>query len=220
MCPSYAGSWKLQLADASARQTPQVILDNLFDQCEYAWSYFVPSAPAYLDFNLKPSLGLANGTACLLHSLVFDEIRTNLEEIEANYAATSPGEFVEVPAPAAVNVELTGAAAKAWPDKGVSMLEKTPPVLPLPTRSKSTIPLWPKVLSQAHRQGRRHALVATTSWYELGFSSTFHKVQGKAVKKIVLCLNKQPRDLGRISTQALYVGITCVRRNDHMRIFP
>ena len=45
--------WKLQLADVSARQTPQVILDNLIDQCKDAWSYFVPGAPAYLDFNLK-----------------------------------------------------------------------------------------------------------------------------------------------------------------------
>ena len=40
------------------------------------------------------------------------------------------------------------------------------------------------------------------------------------MSKVILCVNKASHELGHLTTQALYVGLMRVRRNDDMRIFP
>ncbi len=213
--------WKLPLIDESARQLPQAVIDDMYDRYSDAWAYFVVSAPAYVDFNMKPSLGVANGTSCVLHSIVMDPSTSDLEEIERTYAVTAPGEFVNIPVPRATNVQLVGLAAETWPADAPSVNNLRPPVLPLPGKGKNTILLGPKVLDQhARHRRKKRAMSAATSGFDLGFAATFHKIQGKTVPKIILCLNKVPRDLGQLSTQSLYVGLTRVKRNEDMRIFP
>ena len=51
--------WRLPLTGASARQLPMDLQDQLYGQCTEAWAYFVVSAPACLDFNVKPGQGHA-----------------------------------------------------------------------------------------------------------------------------------------------------------------
>jgi len=211
--------WKLPLTDQCARQLPARVVDDIYSKCSDAWAYFVASAPANIDFNMNPSLGVANGSSCLLHSLVLHP-SSDVDDIEQEFSDAAPGDYVDIPPPHAVNVTLVGPAADTWPDDAPSVDDLRPPVLPLPGRGRNTVLLGPKILDDSRGTRKRRALSASTSGFDLGFSATFHKIQGKTVEKIILCLNKEPRDLGRLTTQALYVGITRVRRNRDMRIFP
>ena len=56
--------------------------------------------------------------------------------------------------------------------------------------------------------------------YELGFSATFHKVQGITVDKIILDLARRPSMLGRLDFSAVYVALSRVRTLDGIRILP
>ena len=211
--------WRLPLTDASARQLPVDLQDQLYDQCTEAWAYFVVSAPAYLDFNLKPSLGLANGTACRLYSVILHPSCDN-DQFRDDYTCAQPGEFVDILVPHTVNVQLVDSAACNWPSTVGTVDGVLPPVVPVPGRGKNTFALGPKVFEHWHKRKKVRALSAVTSGFDLGFSVTYHKVQGKTVSKVILCVNKASRELGHLTTQALYVGLTRVRRNDDMRIFP
>ena len=211
--------WRLPLTDASARQLPVDLQDQLYDHCTEAWGYFVVSAPAYLDFNLKPTLGLANGTACRLYSVVLDP-SCDTDQFRDDYACAQPGQFVDIRVPHTVNVQLVESAARGWPSTVSTVEGVFPPVVPLPGKGKNTFALGPKVFEHGHKKKKIRALSAFTSGFDLSFSVTYHKVQGKTVSKVILCVNKASRELGHLTTQALYVGLTRVRRNDDMRIFP
>ena len=62
------------------------------------------------------------------------------------------------------------------------------------------------------------AVSAVTPGCDLGFIVTYHKVQGKTVSKVILCVNKASRELSHLTTQALYVGLARVGRNEAMGI--
>ena len=211
--------WKLPLADASASNYPPELLDVVYDQSPEAWGYFVHTSPVYLDFNFNPKLGLANGTACQQHSITLDASTTDLGEVERDCALSKPGDFITIPVPQAVNVKLIGHGAEHYPADAPSFNNARPPIIPVPGKGKTIFTFGPNIVD-----GRRHqksrALLASTSGFELGFGVTFHKMQGKTVDKIILCLNKTPRSLGTLTCAGLYVGLTRVRRNADMRVFP
>lgn len=54
----------------------------------------------------------------------------------------------------------------------------------------------------------------------LGFSYTFHKVQGATLDACVLDLSRRPRSLGKMQLAAVYVAISRVRTLDDIRMFP
>ena len=63
--PTNQTSFSFHLQKHPPSKLPNLFLiSDLFGQCQDAWSYFVRTAVAYLDFNLKQCLGFANGTAC------------------------------------------------------------------------------------------------------------------------------------------------------------
>ena len=103
----------------------------MYDSCTNAWAYyFVASAPAYLGLNLKASLGIANGTPCVLHSLAIDPNVATAEQSEEAYLAASPVDFVEIPIPHTVNVQLEGSIAQTWTSGAPTVGNAHPPVLP------------------------------------------------------------------------------------------
>ena len=168
--------WRLPLTGASARSLPVALQDQLYDQCTEEWTYFVVSVPAYLDFNLKPSLGLANGTACRLHSVILHPSCDN-DQFRDNYTCAQPGKFVDLLVPHTVNVHLVDSAARNWPSTVGTVDGVLPPVVPVPGKGKNTFALGLKVIEHGHKRKKVRALSAVTSGFDLGFSVTYHKVQ-------------------------------------------
>jgi hypothetical protein len=56
--------------------------------------------------------------------------------------------------------------------------------------------------------------------FELGFALTFHKVQGKTLKRVILSLNKSEIHKSYLTFNAFLVGFSRVQRSDHLRRLP
>ena len=54
----------------------------------------------------------------------------------------------------------------------------------------------------------------------LGFVSTYHKLQGQTVDKIILVLDKQVNAICDVSIESLYVGLSRVRTGNDLRYLP
>ena len=212
--------WRLPLAEASSSNYPPHLMDAIYDRCPEAWGYFVPSAPVYLDFNYNPAIGLANGTVCVQDSITVDARTTDVNEVEDDWTHSAPGDFVTIPVPETVNLKLVGQAAEDYPADAPSLNNAWPPIIPVPGKGKTSFAFGPSIIASRTRTKKNRALAASTSGFELGFSITFHKMQGKTVRKIILLLQKCPRSQGTLTCAGLYVGLTRVRRNADMRVFP
>jgi hypothetical protein len=86
------------------------------------------------------------------------------------------------------------------------------------------IPLRPRQASDCiNLFGRRKQFVRYKYHaYQLGFSCTFHKVQGKTLARVILDLNKRPNGSPKVqvTSQGIYVGLTRVVSAKDIRIFP
>ena len=65
-----------------------------------------------------------------------------------------------------------------------------------------------------------HEASARATDVEIGFSITFHKVQGLTLKRVILCLNPEVYSLSNVTFRGLYVGLSRVRDGSHVKIFP
>ena len=175
---------------------------------------FVAGAPAYITENIHPSLGLANGTLVRLHSLSLSQTGFELGEIETLLANTSAGQRVHLPSPPAfVNVSLPeGRHQAAWPAEW-SLIEGEA-VLPIGLCSSKSEEIVKAKLESKMFAGKVHV---TQHRVELGFVITFHKIQGKTVKNIILELNPRPFP-PRITFNMLLVAISRVLHGDGLRI--
>ena len=191
-------------------------MDDLFDDHASLWQYFVLGAPAVLTHNVNAPCGLANGTACILHSVSFPEANgTDTQRIvalEQRYREAAPGEIITVDdelLPQYVNVELPHIDARDWPEEDT--IEPGKVVVPIGMSRSCKI----RVASvNGHRPRNVHP---TAHSYDMAFAITYWKVQGHTLDKVVLDLNKtRPR----IAIQMLYVGMTRTRKQDHIRIVP
>ena len=116
---------------------------QLFAKCNGTIGVFLQGGPAALDENTSRHLGMANGSAVVLHSLVFDDSLVSSDkqnELKHLINNTPAGEIVfidVVPLYIAVSLKPTNAQLqKNWPVH----LTLNPPeiVLPIGLRSKFT----------------------------------------------------------------------------------
>ena len=205
--------WKLHLEISGRRAVTGDMQDAIHGHCKETWGYFVRTAPAFLDNNINPTLGMANGTPCCQHSIVLSATTDNVD-FALRWAEAAPGDFLDIEEPTAINVSLANRDAGSWPRSAPCAPQLGPPIVPVSGRGKTAVP----VAANLGRDVRD--LRATTSNHELGFAITFHKVQGQTLDKVILCLEKPLQGQGQLSTASLYVGLTRVRRNADMRIFP
>ena len=154
--------------------------------------------------------GLANGTPVFYRSLTFHN-DCFPEEIKKKIARSFPGQVVDVPAPAAVNVRLdvTDQDRDAWIQSTQPSLVPEEIVIPVLLDDK-----FPRSLRFASTRIYFHCHEV-----EPAFCVTFHKIQGRTVEKLILDLNRPTsRQLGRISFAYFYVGISRVRRCADLRL--
>ena len=165
--------------------------------------YFVRGAICYIvDAGLQPNkTNIVNGTEGKLHSLTWDG------GYKFNHAKSQPGEVVEVPIPYSVNVMVK--------DK-VDGKTRVRVIPNKQTELKVDIPA--RLLGGGATKGRTYGYLGHK--VEISFAVTFHKVQGKTVKKILVNLDRRVGGLYSISFEGLYVVTSRVERGSDFRVWP
>jgi hypothetical protein len=186
--------------------------DDFYESNLDLYDYFICGAPAYLTWNLDPQLRLANGTSCVMHSLVFenDQIREIVAR-EINNAA--PGDIVTLDGdkiPVAINCDFDSRTITAdnWPANCSLLTDKV--LVPIFFGNATMKKKLPGKLGQfVHFNGFP---------VELGFSVTYHKLEGKTLDHVILDLNPYPAKRCPLTFHAFYVGVTRVRCLENLRI--
>lgn len=177
---------------SSYRIANGVAQEVLEAKCPELRAFFVRGAPAVITCNVCPEYGIANGTRGVFESLVWSDPSTMA------FAASCQGrvaEVIQVDQPSYVVVRAAGHSV---------------PIRRVQDRTKAV-----KINDQRRQFDFR------SSGCEIGFASTFHKIQGATLDKVVLCLNaRRSKKLMTVNLQALYVGLTRVRSGDGLRIWP
>jgi len=192
------------------------IMEDLYSLDSGLVYLFVKGAPAYITENVNPGLGLANGTLVYLHSLSFgDKVPAeDIAIIERRINSASPGERVHLDFPPTfVNVQLTPQLTENWSnDQSLIPGEAVIPVGLVSNRSIQTVDI-----AQPNGKVFREQVQVLEHRVELGLVLTFHKMQGKTLKKIILELNER-KFKPRLDYDMLLVGLSRVTTRDGIRI--
>lgn len=162
---------------------------------------FCAGAPCMITENIHERI--PNGLQAEMHSLSF---ATPQPALRQKIAIAQPGEVIWCDPPLSVNVILESGD---WPD--TLCLGKA--------EERAIVPIAPCRFAQKIKV-KKLSLLFKPHAVDLAFACTYHKVQGKTLKKVILDVNKPPGRKGRISLSALYVALTRVRRASDMRMLP
>jgi Helicase len=203
----------------------------------FFWDYFVPGAPAFITENLNTTLGLANGTSILCHSLSFfenmeyDLINKLITEQENNF-----GNFVTLPfPPASVNICVCGSIDnKPITSKRQKQLDFLNTVsilatdtsandipniiipLPLSKSSMDKTKAFKFILKNNLHSHLAQIIVNDQFPFELGFAMTNHKCQGRTMTHVILALTSRPTK--QMEFAAIYVAMSRVKCRENIRL--
>jgi len=201
-------SWRVEPSKRMAKKLTATEWEAGYAGNREMHGYFVKGAPAYLTYNISTARGLSNGTFVHMHSLTFDG-RLAVEAAAMVERAT--GGEIELPcAPASVNVwvPVEDSVRQSWPPE----LTLVPGEVVIPVLANAPTPDKVELNSGRVVSMNPHTV-------DLGFSLTFHKVQGATLPYVILELNKRAFK-PYLDFHSLYVGLTRVRQLSHLRILP
>jgi PIF1-like helicase len=176
--------WKLPLSGQGASRYNDEELDELYSQEPALLGTFVQNSSAYVKGpNVNPGKGCANGSPLTMHSLSLAS-----REDEARIRRASPGEIVILTkAPLYVINRIMISEVEATRRPANETLVEHEAVIPLPTNS------FGNRMEDVGAIGRHRAgfVRVRDHIFETGFAITFHKIQGRTIKKIILELNQR-----------------------------
>ena len=227
---TYVYKWKTQIGlhqNAPSHQS----LPAYMEKHSFFWQFFVPKAKAYLSKTINGHLALVNSAPITLHSLTF----TSLEELDrVNELTTGPnklpfGSEIEIEQPLSVNVAID----LSLDNKPVST-KRRQQLDQLMTKSLDSQQL---ILPIKEEMGNGYLKYHTYKYftndrqfpmskisckeifpYDLAFSMTVHKAQGRTISRVVLDLTQYPTSYGRHSYPAVFVALSRVRTSEHIRL--
>jgi hypothetical protein len=201
----------------------------------FFWQYWVPGADAYITSNINPDIALVNGTPAKMHSLTLADDKSFENILQHAQMSNLPfGSEIEIDPPLAVNVEivqmldnkpLTGKRRKQ-----LARLRQFSRQLNIDPRSSAIIiPLTAHMgdsedwIDYKFSTGNPITPIAVVSIlapfiYDLAFSMTIHKAQGRTIKRVVIDLTDHPHMCCRMKYSAIFVAISRVCFKDHMRL--
>lgn len=174
---------------------------------------FLAGAPCRITDNINPSLGIANGAACEMHSLTFAD-----KDLAAKTAALeSRAPRITLPRgcrPTHVNVRLIGPDAEKKPAERAAWVASFASFTLVPGDVVIPIPLErrPKPTTARGRGGKKLSVAISRPAVGLAFAGTIHKAQGASRDKIILSFATM------LEIDAVYVGASRVRTGAGLRI--
>jgi len=228
---TYVFKWKCHLS-AWKNRPPSEELHQAEEGEPFFWQYWVKGAQAYLTTNINTSLGLANGTPVVLHSLAYDNEQMIDEINSILYHGAREEEYgSEITldtAPTMINVEvlpaLDGKPPSSHRKRQLRYLRKQSID---PTKEKIIIP----VAHWKEEEGHKHKFTTTSFLtpvaqvttktvipFELAFSMTVHKAQGRTIDKVILALDKRATHQLQLDFPAFFVAISQVKKRSDLRL--
>jgi hypothetical protein len=186
----------------------------LYKKYPELFGYFVKGAPVFLTENINPNKGLANGTAAIMHSMSWTT-QVDVTYVLAQAENMKPGTIIDVDMPNSINIEIPieqlTHSRNTWTKEEGQTLTPGRVIIPLSCTSHCK-------LSLAGQFATKH-ITYNEFPYDLAFVGTFHKFQGRTIRKVILDLNKQPNRMN-VCYASLYVGMSRVRSGEDIRLFP
>jgi hypothetical protein len=228
------------------RPRSKELIKRAMSQNESFYELFVQGARGYLTHNINTSVGLANGTEVKYDSISFDDPDEEREYRE-HMKSHQPGETVTLHnPPSAINVELfadfpgdSEAQKKRNATKRQNWrhgsLAENRVVIPISTRYGNCNEWEQTYVPPAYSTTRCESTgVVRRSPFPLygvskvplkdrfciepGFCITLHKAQGRTIRRLVLSISDHPHPKLRHEWEGLYVGLSRVEYNKHVRL--
>lgn len=206
--------WQQQPADAYLNQAME---DPIF------WEYFVPDAPGFLNAPVQRSMSLVNALSMKCHSIKFDHDHQPL--FEHMIATEDTGAVIDMPVPP-LFVLVVVFPPDDLDNDILSALKK----VSLPYHDESgglLIPIGPKA-GQWDKypqdvRGNANFLPSkcrfrNTFPFELAFSITVHKAQGRTLRRVIVALSECGVSKCSFTFEQLLVALSRVKDGDHIRL--
>jgi hypothetical protein len=204
--------WRTPVIGKYASHLTDSNLVYLYERYPGLSGLFVAGAPAMLTTNINPTLGLANGTAVMMHSLcLHPEDRRRVRRL-LNSGGVAEIYLDHPPLFIAVQVLQPNAALSRLPNNSLF------------PEDGIVIPVYPGSSRNADKHrirlgSGRFQLETLPNGVELAFSLTVHKIQGQTCDKLIIDLNKTPVK-PYLNFQGLLVLLSRVRASADLRILP
>jgi len=223
---TYVFKWKNQTQKWKNKPAD---LTQLYEENETLWQYFVPGADAFLNRNINAQLGLANGTQVVCHSLTldpsggdFDRLSTLLLERNLPYGS----EVIMDQPPLAVNMRILPGLDGKLPSKHKQRqlqvlrqfsIDGDAIVIPINSSGER----WKKQ-SMYNRTPSLNNITKTevkkTLAFDLSFSMTVHKAQGRTIPRVVIALTSRTNHIFQMEYASIFVGMSRVASSDDIRL--
>jgi G:T-mismatch repair DNA endonuclease (very short patch repair protein) len=195
-------------ASNGSSQTLETILDR-FAELTF---YFVAGAPVVLKDNISTANGLANGRICTLHSLTLEPMDVHLWP-----------EIGQVPAGAEYRLPRPPLSVNIRLEESTEFLRRHSlvdgqTVIPMKQRPKNarSISLAKSTANKFKADVNKAKLEYIDHGLDLAFAVTYHKVQGRTLKRVIVDLNVP----SSVSVAAFYVAVSRVTRQTNIRFLP
>ena len=210
--------------------------ERVIEEHAFFWDFFVPNgAPANLTKSLNPRIGLVNSAPLKTHSLTFSD-STEYNRIMNLFNSSDPPKFgdeIEIETPLSVNMQLEktldGKPVTIKRQEQLNYLQQ----LSMFTADNDTI-----VIPLTKSNGRGNANdyknfyfktgdplaeigsleVKPSFIFDLGFSFTVHKAQGRTLPRVVIDLTKHTIHKRTMEYAAIFVAMSRTKETDHIRL--
>jgi hypothetical protein len=212
-------AWKLPLHPDSVGVIESIALRHettskkLLEDENETTVFFVKGANAIVCENIATDLRIANGTRCIMHSILLNPSSAEFHWEKIRQVA--PGDIYWLPddaTPLYLNVEFVNLSEDEW--NPLMTIVPGSVVIPMPLCERNRCKLA-KTLDLAS---------CKCCYYnygiELAFAVTFYKVQGCTLDRIILDLNHVGGHSKTVDLSSLYVGLSRVRKFEHIRVLP
>ena len=230
--------YRWQVHSSKWRNAPKLSSDRqeAINNDHAFWQLFVSYANAFLTGNINTFLDLANGTGILQHSLTFATPED--EQYASEQASLLPfGSIITLPnPPLSVNVAIVEPApadlermsnrSRCISEQRMHALRKLslypndpsqPIVIPITATSKTKGKMF-TIPGLRQRYASSRVFLQPLFNYDLAFSMTIHKAQGRTLERVVLALSCHPNYIQRMTFASIYVAFSRVKNPDDIRL--
>ena len=233
---TYVLKWKCKLGKQQ-NTPPNQQMEQCMRKNAFFYQYWVPGAQCNLSYNVNGELALVNGAPMVTHSLSFsnqEAFNHILDVIEGE----NPPEFgseIEIDPPLAVNMVVSQSLDnKPVSRKRQKQLEQLKKFSILPNQDDEidvVISITESMATGAKNKFHKFAYqtqnilhpVATAEVcdifpFDLAFSMTIHKAQGRTIERVVLDLTSHPYNVCQLEFASIFVAMSRVKKMDHIRL--
>ena len=208
-------------------------MEKIREGNSFFWQFFVSGAPCNLSQGINGDLALVNGAPITAHSLTFsnaNEFR-RITELLKGPDAPPFGSEIEIELPSSVNVIVQPSLdskplsstrkAQLAVLKKFSIIPGDDIVIPIaPTSPSSSKSDYNKF---AYSTGNLLTPFGTAEIlenfpFDLAFSMTIHKAQGRTIERVVLDLTYHSNHYTRMKYAAVFVALSRVKCRKHLRL--